>query len=77
MGERFVLAIRDAGTKNKIYKARFTVQSYTGDEKQMLVHACSNLKQQTIRIPIAIATLFGFKIWSQDVSKAYLQNTAT
>lgn len=59
MARRFVLAIKDLRTGNEIYKARFVVQGYTDVEKNKLVHACFNVRQQTIRILIALAAIFG------------------
>lgn len=74
-GGCFVLAIKNARTEDELYKARFVVQGHTDIEKKMLVHNRTNLRQGSIRMLIAIAAVFGFRIWSQDVSQVYLQST--
>lgn len=74
LGGRFVLSIKNKDTNEEIYKARYVVQGHKDIEKHMLVHSSSNLKQSSIRILLSIAALFGFHIWSQDVSQAYLQS---
>lgn len=43
-------------------------------EKPFLVHDSSNLKQNSVRHLLSLAALFGFRIWSQDVSQAVLQS---
>eukprot|EP00178_Gracilaria_changii_P005395 TRINITY_DN1884_c0_g1_i3.p3 TRINITY_DN1884_c0_g1~~TRINITY_DN1884_c0_g1_i3.p3 ORF type:complete len:232 (-),score=35.81 TRINITY_DN1884_c0_g1_i3:1688-2383(-) len=68
MGRRFALSIKDKETDNDVYKARFIVQGHTDVDKDLLVNNGTNLKQSSIRILVAIASIFGFPIWSQDVS---------
>lgn len=70
MGSRFVLAIKNVGSGEEVYKARFVVQGHTDAEKDALVHTSSNLRQYSVRMLIAIATVFGFRLWTQDVSQA-------
>lgn len=74
LGGRFVLSIKNSGTHDEVYKARFVVQGHTDIEKNMLVHNSTNLKQNSIRVLVALASIFGFSLWSQDVSQAYLQS---
>lgn len=73
LGGRFVLAIKNVGTDEEIYKARFVVQGHIDIENNMLVHASSSILQQTTRMIIAVDAIFGFQIWSKDVLQAYLQ----
>lgn len=39
----------------------------------MIVHASINIRQHIIRIIIAMAPINYFKLWSQNVSQAYIQ----
>lgn len=45
-------------------------------EKNVLVLASTNVRLQTNRFLIAIAAIFGYKIWSQGVSQAYLYSAS-
>lgn len=44
-------------------------------EKNMFVHNSTNLRHAAIRVIIALAATFGFRVWSQDVLQTYLQST--
>ena len=74
MGGRFVLAIKDADTDKPTYKARFVVQGHRDRDKDLLVHTSSALRQNSLKILVSIAAMFGFPIWTHDVSQAYLQS---
>ena len=41
----------------------------------MIVHSATNLRSASVRLITAIAAIFGLRIWSQDISQAYLQFT--
>ena len=70
---RFVLVIKNKGTNEEIYKARFVVQGHRDREKHFLVHDSPNLRQSSTRLLVAIAAIFGFRRWIHDVRQAYLQ----
>lgn len=73
-GGRSVLAIKDKGSENKVYKARYVTQGHKDVEKPFLVHNSSNIKQNSVRLSLSLVALFGFRIWSPDVSQAFLQS---
>lgn len=58
MGSRFVLANNISGTKREVFETIFVVQGRTDIEKSMLIHAFSNICQQTITVFIAVAAIF-------------------
>lgn len=64
------------GTNQEMSKSRFVVQEHTDQQKNMLVHTSTNIKKQTIRLLISLTALFGFRLWSQGVSQAYLQSAS-
>lgn len=70
---RFVLAIKhtDGGD---IFKARFVIGGHRDREKSSLVHHSYNLKQSSVKLLLALATILGFEVWDLDVKQAYLQS---
>ena len=74
LGGRFVLAIKDEGTRNEVWKARFVVQGYRDKLKTSLVHNNPNVRPHSVRLLIGLASVFGFRLFSTDVTQAYLQN---
>ncbi len=72
LGGQFVLAIKNKNTGEMYYKARYVVQGHNDREKKRLVNNSTNLRQISVRTITALAAIFGFRIWSHDVSQAYL-----
>lgn len=73
-GRQFVLSINNSGTTKEMCKAGFLVQGRTNQDKNLLAHSSTNIKQQTMRLLVSIAEIFGFRTFSQDISQAYLQS---
>ena len=74
LGGRFVLAIKDEGTKKEAWKARFVVQGYRDKLKTSLVHDTATPRQHYTRSVIGLAAIGGFRLFSTDVTQAYLQS---
>ena len=74
LGGRFVLSIKNKNTKEEVAKARFVVQVHRDKDKTQLVHTSTNLRHHSVRLLTALSAVFGFCIWSQDVTQAYLQS---
>jgi hypothetical protein len=70
---RFVLSIKHESGVEKL-KARYFLGGHRDRDKRSQIHNTTNLKQQSIRIILALASLFGFDIWSSDDNQAYLQS---
>ena len=73
---RFVLAIKNGENNKEVHKARFVLGGHRDKEKRTIVHNSTTLKQSSIRILLAMASIFGFKIWSTDIKQAYLQSAS-
>lgn len=74
LGGRFVLAIKNGGTSQETWKARFVVQGHKDSMKKSLVHCVSLAKQFSTKIILSIAATMDFKLFTTDVTQAYLQS---
>jgi hypothetical protein len=74
LGKRFVLAIKDGGTDKEVWKARFVVQGYRHDLKTSLVHDTATSRQHSSCVLVGLAAIFGFNLFSTDVTQSYLQS---
>jgi Reverse transcriptase (RNA-dependent DNA polymerase) len=70
---RFVRAVKhESGTEK--FNARFVLGGYRDREKKSFIHNSTTLKHQSVRLILALASIFGFELWSSDVNQAYLQS---
>lgn len=75
IGERCFLSIKNKDLDKEVNKAKYIVQGHKDIEKGVLVHNSANVKMTSIRILLTLAAIFSLKIWSRDVSQAYLQSS--
>lgn len=59
---RFVLAMKDEGTDNETWKARFVLQGHCDAMKESLVHEISVARQRTSKRLVGLAAMFCFRI---------------
>ena len=64
---RFVLAIKSSEDGQVMFKARYVIGGHRNRMKDMMVHSATSLQPQSIRLLLALATMFGFNIWTADV----------
>lgn len=66
--------IRDIGTQQPRFKALFLIHGNQNNEKSTPVHTSKTIKHASTKLLIALSSCFGFEVWSQDISQAYLQS---
>ena len=71
---RFVLSLKSTIDGTIKHKARFVIGGHRDKLKNLMVHSSQTLQPQSIRLLLALACIFGFPIWTSDVSQAYLQS---
>lgn len=71
---RFVLAIKSKKDGNEVLKARFVIGGHRDRWRNSLVHVSNNVRQSSVRMLLALASILGFDVWTMDVRQAYLQS---
>lgn len=69
-----VLVLKSVGTEEETYKARFAAQKHKNAEKNMIIYSSKNLKQQSIRLMISFRAVYELRLWTQNISQAYIQS---
>jgi hypothetical protein len=73
LSARFVLAIKDPGTHQEVYKALLVARGFQDKLKSYIVHEINTVRSSSFRILMAVASLCGFTVWSEDVMQAFLR----
>jgi Reverse transcriptase (RNA-dependent DNA polymerase) len=70
---RYVLSIKKNGGTD-VLKARLVLGGHRDRDRNQLVHRSTTLKQQGVRVLLAVAAIFSFDVIAADVVQAYLQS---
>lgn len=69
-----MLAPKNVGTDGELAKkVHYVAKGHRDIDKSCMVHNITNLQQSSTRIIISVAAIKGFRIFSHDVTQAYLQ----
>jgi hypothetical protein len=60
-------------TDKEVCKARYLVRGFLNPLKQRAVHNSPNVRQDTSRLVLALASICGFEVWTLDIRQAILQ----
>jgi hypothetical protein len=69
----YVLSFKDRDGEI-VLKARFVLGGHRDRERKCLVHGSMTLKQQSVRVLLALVAIFGCEIEAADVIAAYVQS---
>lgn len=72
-GGRFVLPLKEKDTNNDLFRERFVVQGYLDREEELFVQASTTVGRQTVKLLLSLAKMFGYNLWSEDMTLADLQ----
>lgn len=71
---RFVLSLKTTDDERVKHKQWYVIRSHRDILKSMMVNSSQTLQIFSIRLLLAIASIFEFKVWTADVIQAYLQS---
>ncbi len=73
----FVLTIQDAETDTLTFKARFVAHGSRDAEKNQLVLDSTTARRSSVSLLVALASVTGLFVWTDDISQAYLQSASS
>lgn len=71
--DRFFLSISFSGDVNINFKALYVIGWHRDKIKYMILHYLATIQPQNIHKILALASMHDFKVWTADVSHAYLK----
>lgn len=74
IGGRFVYTVKNVDTKDEEAKARFVAQGHRDKAKWYVVHNLATLRQRSTRLLTSTSAVMGFRLFSHDITQAYLQS---
>lgn len=74
MGGKFLLSLKNFDTPEEKAKVRYFAQGFSDRVKPYMVHDVSTFRISSIRMVMSIAATMGFRLFSHDVTQAYLQS---
>ena len=77
LGGQFVLSLKNVGTDCELPKARYVAQGHRVLDKPFMVHNITTLRQSSTRIIVSVAAIKSFRLFSHDMTQAYLQSDET
>lgn len=70
---KFVYAIKNVGTAEEEYKARYAAGGHRDKMKEFMSHYATNLKHRSVRVISSTSANEKLKVWSDDAKQAYIQ----
>ena len=74
LNSRFVLTIKKREGEDDVFKARLVILGHKDPDKGRIVNEAPTVTRSSVRLIVATAQIFNFKIWSRDVSQAFVQS---
>jgi hypothetical protein len=75
LSTRFVLTVKNPGDKEESCKARLVVRGFQDDLKNFLVHQPNTARAVSLRVLLSLSAALSFRIWTEDVTQAFVQST--
>jgi len=74
IGGRFVYTLKQVGTAGEFAKARFVAQGNRDKAKWYVVHNLETMRQRSTRLLVSTAANMRWRLFTHDITQAYLQS---